>query len=74
MSNKEEKLKEEKIAAEQPVEEKAAESTPAEETPVEEKKTWKQKLTRKIPSIMAWLIVGAFAIASLITMIILITI
>lgn len=40
----------------------------------EEKKNWKQRLTKPISSIVAWVIVGAFAIASLITMIILITI
>lgn len=74
MANKEEKLNEGKIAEEKVAEEQPTQENAAEETPVEEKKTWKQKLTRKIPSIMAWLIVGAFAIASLITMIILITI
>lgn len=66
MNNKEEKIIEEKTTVE------TEENTTEEKTA--EKKNWKQKLMRTIPSIMAWVIVGAFAIASLITMIILITI
>ncbi len=62
-----------KTTEEKAVKETTAEGT-AEEQPAKEKKTWKQQLTRPIPPVWAWIIVGGFAIASLITMIILINI
>lgn len=76
MNNEEKKAiknDKEKTTEEKAVKETTAEGT-TEEQPAKEKKTWKQQLTRPIPPIWAWIIVGGFAIASLITMIILINI